>query len=572
MTTSEINVLIVEDNPGDVRLVREMFMEVNASEFVLTDVNSLHEALDLLERNHFDIMLLDLSLPDAHGLEAVKHVLNVAPKLPIVVLSGNSDSELAIEAVQNGAQDYLVKGQGDGNLITRALRYAIERKRTEERLAYLAQYDPLTGLPNRALFQDRILAAMRHTERHNSLAVLMFLDLDHFKDINDTLGHSAGDDLLKDIAKRLHSCVRDEDTIARLGGDEFTIILQDINHREDAATIAEKILETLSSPFVLNGDEVFVTISIGIAGYPTCGKDAETLIQNADTALYRAKSEGRNNYKFFESEMNATVSERMTMINSLRHAVQKNEFLLYYQPLIETSSAGVIGMEALLRWQHPDRGLLPAKEFVPLLEETGLIIPLGEWILDEACRQNRAWQQSGFPPICVSVNLSARQFHKCDLVSIVANALEQNQLEPQYLQLEITESILMDRTRGTLATLEQLHKLGVRLAIDDFGKGYSSLSYLKQYPFDVLKFDRCFVQDMGTSKNGAAIVAAVIDLGHSINMSVMAEGVETEHQLNLLEERGCDQIQGYLFARPMSADNCLLWLEKKTRREISFHS
>ena len=569
MKPDNIKVLLVEDNPGDARLVREMLVEVNASEFVLTHVNNLGDALDALKCTSFDVMLLDLSLPDAHGLEAVNRVLNTAPTQPIVILSGNQDSELAVEAVQYGAQDYLVKGQGDGNLLTRSLRYAIERKRTEERLAYLAKYDPLTGLPNRALFQDRMMAAMRHAERHDRVAVLMFLDLDHFKDINDTLGHSAGDDLLKDVASRLQACVRDEDTIARLGGDEFTVILQDINHRKDAAPIAEKILAALSSPFILHNEEVFVTVSIGIAAYPSCGTNAETLVQNADTALYRAKSEGRNNYKYFEAEMNIAVSERMMMINDLRHAVQKKEFTLYYQPLIEAGSDEVIGMEALLRWQHPERGLLPAKEFVPLMEETGLIISTGEWVLREACRQNRHWQQAGLPPICVSVNLSVRQFHKCDLVTMVAKALEENQLSPNQLQLEVTESILMDHTSRTLNILDQLRNLGIRLAIDDFGTGYSSLSYLKKYPFDMLKFDRSFVQDMGSSENGAAIVAAVINLGHSINMSVMAEGVETHDQLDMLNDRGCDQFQGYLFARPMSAPGCLQWLQQNAKRVLS---
>ncbi|MGD8926549.1 MAG: EAL domain-containing protein [Thioalkalispiraceae bacterium] len=566
MTTRFIKVLLVEDNPGDARLVREMFSDIGANEFILTHVNSLDEALNQLDKDQFDVMLLDLSLPDAQGLEAVKHILDEFPKQALVVLSGMNDSNLAIEAVKFGAQDYLVKGEGDGNLLTRSLRYAIERKRSEERLAYLAQYDPLTGLPNRSLFQDRMQAAMRHAERNHNIVVLMFLDLDHFKDINDSLGHNAGDMLLKDVAKRLHGCIRNEDTIARLGGDEFTIILQNIDHREDAASIASKIIDVLSAPFLLYDEEVFVTTSIGIASYPSCGNNVETVMQNADTALYRAKSEGRNNYQFFETEMNSEVSERMTMINDLRRAVQNNEFTLYYQPLVEAETDEVIGMEALLRWQYPKQGLLPAKEFISLLEETGLIVPVGEWILHEACRQIRLWQQAGLPPLCISVNLSVRQFHKYDLLKTVTNALNENQIDPKLLQLEVTETILMDHSGGTLKILEQLHQLGVHLAIDDFGTGYSSLSYLKKYPFDLLKFDRSFVEEMNTSANGAAIVAAVINLGHSINMSVMAEGVETQQQLSLLLDRNCDQFQGYLFAPPMSADSCTKWLQEKANK------
>ncbi len=561
MAPNSIKVLLVEDNPGDARLVRELLIDAGANEFLLEHTSTLHDALDHLINASFDVMLLDLSLPDAHGMDTIKQIMNVASTMPIVVLSGNNDTDMALEAVQFGAQDYLVKGQGDGNLLARALHYAIDRKHTEERLAYLAHYDTLTGLPNRILFNDRLAATLRHAERHKDLAVLMFLDVDHFKDINDTLGHSAGDTLLQDVAKRLRGCIREEDTIARLGGDEFTIILQGIHHRTDAANVAVKMLDSLEQPFVINDEEVFVTISIGIASYPNCGRDAETLIRNADTALYRAKSDGRNKYKFFETEMNAIVSARMKKTNDLRHAVQRDEFRLYYQPLIETTTGNVFGMEALLRWQHPDKGLLAADEFVPLLEETGLIIPVGEWVLQTACRQSYSWQQAGLPSIYMSVNLSARQFHKHDLVARVAATLQENRLDPHMLQLEITESVLMDDTSTVVHTLEQMRRLGVRLAIDDFGTGYSSLSYLKQYPFDTLKFDRSFVQDMTTSKEGASIVAAVINLGHSINMSVLAEGVESQQQLSMLQENNCDQYQGFLAAQPMSVRSCTQWLQ-----------
>jgi len=564
-----INVLLVEDNPADARLVRELFVEIEASEFELSHADTLSTALDALDNYEFDVMLLDLSLPDAQGLHAVKNILQVTPQLPIVVLSGIDDADLSLQAVQAGAQDYLVKGHGDGNLLSRALHYAIERKRTQERLAYLAQYDQLTDLPNRSLFNDRLLSSLQQAQRHNRQMALMFLDLDHFKDINDTLGHSAGDKLLKDVAKRLQRCVRAEDTIARLGGDEFTIIMNEVKHRQDSATVAEKILDSLSHPFMLEGEEVFVTTSIGIAGYPKSGKDPETLIRHADTALYRAKSEGRSNYQFFEAEMNLAVSERMNMINALRHATKRKEFFLYYQPLIDARSGKVFGMEALLRWQHPERGLIPSSEFVPLLEETGLIIPVGEWVMNEACRQNRIWQEAGLEPLIVSVNLSVRQFHKRNLVDMVMHAIDEAGISPQQIQLEVTESVLLDRTHTANKTLTRLRDKGIKLAIDDFGTGYSSLSYLKQYHFDTLKFDRSFIQGITSSDNGAAIVASVINLGHSLGMTVVAEGVESQQQLTILHDRECDQFQGFLFGYPMSAESCTKWLLQGTAQSFS---
>ncbi len=567
MGPDSIKVLLVEDNLGDARLVHEMLLEVSAYGFQLTHAKTLQEACEYLATGYYDTMLLDLSLPDAHGLDSINHVLNVSSTLPIVVLSGLDDTDMAIEAVQSGAQDYLVKGQGDGNLLTRSLRYAIERKRSEERLTYLAQYDPLTNLPNRMLFHDRLDAALQHAKRHDERVDLMFLDLDHFKDINDRLGHKAGDDLLVNVAQRLQGCIRAEDTVARLGGDEFTIIMQGVSHGSDVATVANKMVSALSKPFTLSGEEIFVTISIGIATYPDCGDHAEALIRNADTALYRAKSDGRSNYKFYSDEMGVAVNDRMTMIDSLRQAVHRGEFQLHYQPLVNTRSGKVFGVEALLRWQHPNCNPVPTAEFIPLLEETGLIHPVGEWVFHESCRQIRLWQQEGLPPLCISINLSVRQFQKHGLASMIANVLKEYQLDPSLLQLEITENILADDSAIVTQTLTQLHGLGVRLVIDDFGTGYSSLSYLKDYPFDTLKFDQAFIHDITTSKNSASIIAALIKLGQSIGMTVMAEGVETQHQFNLLNEMGCDQYQGYLYARPMDATTLSQWMHKHHPRQ-----
>jgi len=556
-----IKLLLVEDNPADARLVQELLAEVDSSQRItVSQTATLKDALQMIYDTSFDVVLIDLGLPDSQGLDTLHHMQTTKPSLPVVVLSGHNDEELALEAVQNGAQDYLVKGQGDGNLLSRALYYAIERKRSEERLAYLAQYDPLTGLPNRALFRDRLTRSLQLASRRQELAALLFLDLDHFKDINDTLGHDAGDELLINVAERLKSCVRAEDTVSRLGGDEFTIILGRIKHNEEAATVAQKIIDVMSKPISLNNNEVFVTTSLGIATYPTCGLNPETLIKNADTALYSAKARGRNNYQFYEAEMNTAVSERMMMINDLRHAIQRNEFLLYYQPKLCARRNKMIGMEALLRWEHPATGIMLPNKFVPLLEETGMIIPIGKWVLRTACEQNQEWIRAGLPPMPISVNISARQFHQKHLVETVADILEETGLDPHNLELEITESALLENADSACNTLQALSELGVQLAIDDFGIGYSSLHYLKQFPINTLKMDRTFVEGIVSDADDAAIVEAIIGLGHSLRLKVVAEGVETESQLSYLRDRGCDEVQGFFFSCPVPSTNLKQWI------------
>lgn len=556
-----IKLLLVEDNPADARLVQELLAEVANSQYIhFHKTSTLKDALEILYNNDFDVLLIDLGLPDSQGLETLNQIQSVRPSLPVVVLSGHNDEDVALEAVQAGAQDYLVKGQGDGNLLARSLYYAIERKRSEERLAYLAQYDPLTGLPNRSLFRERLTQGIQLARRRQELMALLFLDLDHFKDINDTLGHDAGDQLLINVAERLKGCIRSEDTVARLGGDEFTIILGRIKQREEAAIVAQKIIDAMSLPITLSNNEVIITTSLGIATYPSCGLDPETLIKNADTALYSAKAQGRSNYQFYESQMNIAVSERMVMINDLRHAVQRDEFLLYYQPKLCTQRRKVIGMEALLRWQHPESGIMLPMRFVPLLEETGLIIPVGKWVLKTACEQNQEWINLGLDPVPISVNISARQFQQKQLVNTVSQTLKETGLDPRYLELEITESALLDHADNACKTLQALRDLGVQLAIDDFGIGYSSLHYLKQFPIDTLKMDRTFVKGIISDADDAAIVEAIIGLGHSLRLKVVAEGVETEKQLSYLRDRGCDEVQGFFFSSPIPSDDCKQWI------------
>jgi diguanylate cyclase (GGDEF)-like protein len=429
-----------------------------------------------------------------------------------------------------------------------------ERKRTERAMRHMAHHDALTDLPNRALFRDRLSHAMAQADRYHQRLAVLFLDLDRFKAINDTLGHNAGDQLLRIAAERLKGCVRECDTVARLGGDEFTVIVEDVEDRQAAAVVAQKIIDSFSQPFTLHGHEVFVTTSVGITLYPDDGEHLDTLLRNADAAMYRAKDCGRNNYQFYVPEMNTRARERLLLENALRRALVKEEFILHYQPRVDLRSGNVIGAEALLRWRHPERGLMAPDEFVPLLEETGLILPVGEWVLREACRQNRAWQDKGLPPVRVAVNLSVRQFLQRDLAALVASVLEETGLPPSFLELEITEELLLEHSAANAAALNRLRELGVHISIDDFGTGYSSLSYLKRLPIHTLKIDQSFVRDITLDSDGAAIVSAIIAMACNLRLNVLAEGVETEAQLAFLRAQGCNEIQGYSFSRPLDAE------------------
>jgi len=433
-----------------------------------------------------------------------------------------------------------------------------ERKASEQRIHRLAYYDALTHLPNRTLFQDRLHTALQSAERQKSWVVLMFLDLDRFKPINDSLGHAAGDRMLKEMATRLLGCVDDDDTVARMGGDEFTLLLQPRTNREMALNraihVAEQILASLVKPFVLEGREFFVTASIGIALSPQDGSELSQLMKNADTAMYHAKERGKNNFQFYQADMNASALERLELESDLRHALEQQEFILYYQPQFSGDGKRLTGAEALLRWRHPRRGLVPPGDFIPVLEELGLVVDVGDWVLSEACRQLKTWHQAKVRVPKVSVNISARQFSDGQLGTRIATILKDTGLPPACLELELTESILMREVSEAMQILDGLKNLGLSIAVDDFGTGYSSLNYLKQFPIDVLKIDRTFVDGLPSGEQDAQIARAIIAMAHSLNLAVIAEGVETHEQLDFLREHGCDEVQGYLFGRPMPAN------------------
>ena len=440
-----------------------------------------------------------------------------------------------------------------------------DMRESEERLLYLAHYDNLTSLPNRVLFYDRLKQALSQARRNRWVTAVMFLDLDRFKNVNDTLGHGAGDLLLRQVSERLAGCVRSGDTVGRLSGYEFAIVLSNLAGPDDASLVAQKIMATLGKPFNLYGKEVFVSASIGITLFPSDSLDQDTLIQNADTAMYRAKELGRNTFRFYTPEMNARALEKLSLESSLRRALERREFLLYYQPKASLSTGEVVGVEALLRWRHPELGLVSPVEFMPMLEETGLIIATGEWVLRTACAQIRTWQEAGIEPIPVAVNLSARQFLVKDLGAMISRILEEEGIRHDLLELEITEGSLATNAEDAASTLAYLNSLGVRVAIDDFGTGYSSLSRLKGFPLDALKIDGSFVRDITTDADDAAITRAIITMAHSLGLAVVAEGVETEEQLAFLDANGCDEIQGYYFSTPLTAAECTAFIESGRR-------
>jgi diguanylate cyclase (GGDEF)-like protein/PAS domain S-box-containing protein len=434
------------------------------------------------------------------------------------------------------------------------LSAALQRINSEERLAYLAQFDNLTGLPNRALMRDRFAQMLAHSSRHGSKLGVMFVDLDHFKLVNDMQGHAAGDDLLKEVARRLAACVRSGDTVARISGDEFVIILGDLASAESAPPVAQKVLERLAAPFSLSGRETFVTASIGMAIYPDDGDSADALISAADAAMYRAKESGRNSYCSFTPGIAEGARARLQLAAELRRALEREEFRLVYQPKVALGTRVVRGAEALLRWAHPERGLVPPGEFVPVLEETGLIVAVGDWVLRRVCADIRAWAVAGREPVPVSVNLSARQFQSRDLDRSIRDVIDASGIDAALIELEITESHLMQDPELAMHALQSLSEAGVRVAIDDFGTGYSSLSYLTRFPVSALKIDRSFVKDIEHDHQDAVIVRTIVELAHTLGFMVVAEGVETENQLAFLHGLGCEQAQGFLFAHPMSAD------------------
>jgi diguanylate cyclase (GGDEF)-like protein len=566
-----MNILLVEDNISDADFLIASLRRQRVSDMELTHALSIAEATkELKEKNEFDVILLDLHLPDASGMECVDAIQSVSPAIPIVVLSGQDDEDFAISILNKGVQDYLVKWEGKGKAILRAIRYAVERKRSELHLNYLAQYDPLTEIPNRQYFNDQLERATARARREARKVALLFLDLDQFKVVNDTLGHHAGDRLLREMASRLRRSVRAGDVIARLGGDEFAILLEDLNGALEAETIARSILDVVAEPFQVENRQIMVTTSIGITIYPTDNSDTSTLLKNADIAMYQAKEKGRNNFKFFTERMHAELMMYHQLEHDIKEALTLELFTLVYQPKVHMVDRKLQGLEALLRWDHPNRGPIPPGDFIPVAEESGHIIPMGYWVINEVCRTIRGWQDQGLPLVPVSVNVSARQFQQADFAKRVSEILNRHQINPAIIELELTEGLLMEDTDAAQVCLQKLKDIGLRISIDDFGTGHSCLDYLRRFPIDVLKIDRSFIKDVGEGEDSDSIVEAIISLARSLKLETVAEGVETRAQLEFLIDHGCHVAQGFLFGLPICAEAIVPLLEDLTDDTAGF--
>ena len=692
--------LLIDNHRSHALALREALLTTRDGRFHVEWVRTLSKGLERLSKKGIRAIFLNLFLSDCQGIETFDRLLLAAPGVPILVLAGVDDENVAREALQHGSQDYLLEGHLDRYAFARAVRNMVERKTAEETLfkekelaqvtlnsigdavlstdilgnvtylnaiaekmtgwsrkealgrpladvfeiidgstrgpsrnpmelaieqnrivgltpncilirrdgcestiedsaapihdrlglvtggvivfhdvsmasamalemSDLAQHDVLTDLPNRTLLTDRLTQAISFAHRHGNQLAVLFLDLDGFKHINDSLGHAIGDKLLQSVATRLAACVRDSDTVSRHGGDEFVVLLSDVTHPADAAISARKILTALTRPHRVAEHDLSVTASIGLSTYPADGKDVETLIKNADTAMYEAKEHGRNNYQFFKSDMNDLAAQRKSLEDRLGLALEREEFVLHYQPKVDLNTGAITSVEALVRWQHPDRGLVPPLQFVPIAEDCGLIVPIGQWVIREACRQARAWQDAGLQAIPVSVNVSSIEFRSKDFLKNVQAILGDTRLEPRYLELELTESVLMQHAESTASALETLKSMGVRLAVDDFGTGYSGLSYLRRFPIDAVKIDQSFVHKITSDTGDAIITNAVINMGKSLKQRVIAEGVETIDQLTFLLAHGCDEGQGYYFNRPMVAQEFAKLLETDTLAAVS---
>ena len=567
-----INLLLVEDNPADRRLVAELLGDQHESRFHLIYAECVSEALQVLAQDKISIILLDLQLPDCRDLESLTKIHAAATGVPVVVLSGMEDESVAIRALQLGAQDFLVKWHINRHLLVRAVRYALERKQLQEQLYRLAHHDALTGLPNRKLFYDQLKQSLAMARRHDRPLAIMFLDMGNFKKINDRLGHHCGDLLLQLVSRRLTECVRETDCLARIGGDEF-IFAFTMNQPEDASAAASKVLEVFTEPFMVKGHMLHAYASIGISIYPSDGEDVESLIRNADMAMYQAKAEGNNSnqFWFYSPEFNIKAAEFLRMEEQLLMALANNEFVVHYQPQVDIHHNRLIGMEALLRWQHPERGLLTPHYFMQTLDETGFLITAGEWMLREACKQNKAWQAAGHPPVVVAVNISGQELRHKDFVNTVKRALEESGLAPEWLELEIREQSIEENEDMALARLSEINALGVRIALVNLGHSHIPLNFLTRFPIHAIKIDRSIVSDAATDANHAAVAKAIIAVARVFNIKCLAEGIETQEQLDFFKTEQCDDAQGCMFSQSLSPLACIELMERFKDGEASLY-
>jgi diguanylate cyclase (GGDEF)-like protein len=564
--TSRPKILVIDDDEQIRRLLVDLFDEV----YVCREADSAEEALLVLDQESFDLVISDINMGGMSGLELVPHVHSISADSVVLMISGQNNIETAIDALRAGAFDYIMKPFDSRHVeaaVERALKQSEllkEKRRYKDQLEQLltertaevnrlAYYDTLTSLPNRTLFEDRLEQAIAVAQRGDRKLGILFIAIDQLKKIS-TLGHLAADRVIKEAAGRLRGCLTERDTVARFGGNEFALMVTRIEGTQSVVEMIASIREAMQLSFDLDGQQLFATTSIGVSLFPHDGEQSTGLLKNAGAALYRAKKGGGDQYQFYTADMHARASKQFALETSLRRAIDNEELLLHYQPRVAVDSQEITGVEALVRWQHPQLGLISPAEFIPLAEDTGLILPLGEWVLRTACRQNRIWQERGFAPLRLGVNISARQFKQPHLAETVLQILAETGLAPEFLELELTESSIMDNADSAIAVLTGLKEEGITISIDDFGTGFSSLSYLKRLPIDALKIDQSFVRDVTTDPDDAALVMAIVTLAHNLRLTVVAEGVETEEQLRFLHLLRCDEVQGYLFSKPLPAE------------------
>jgi diguanylate cyclase (GGDEF)-like protein len=562
--TDRTHILYIGTSQTEQRQLNGLLKNALGDGMLMTWIDNFDEAIWPLESCCYDLVFLDYHLDGRNSIELLRRSAAQEERtMPVIMLADHEDHLDDLEVIRQGAADYLSKQELNVSILKRSVRYAIERKKIEQRLLTLSHYDPLTGLANRNLFYLKLTDGIIQSLRGNKLLALFFLDLDHFKEINDTLGHPAGDRLLQDVSTRLRKTTRASDTVARLGGDEFAIIATQLNNETEIGLLAGKLIASFKEPFNINNNQITSHTSVGIAICPIHGDDPDELLRHADLALYQAKAAGRNVFKFYDSELDARAQEYRALEQEMRYALRHRDFTLHFQPMFSTNGQSVLGVEALVRWNHKTRGMISPNDFIPLAESSGLILPLGEQILEMACDQINRWQQLGLPEILVAINLSPAQFRDPDLIEKIVETLQIKGVTARRIELEITENTLMDTGPDVIERLTKLHNMGIKLAIDDFGTGYSSLSYLKKFPVHKLKIDRVFIKDVIIDKDDATIARSIIHLGQAMNLDVIAEGVETEAQLDFLRKEGCQQVQGFLFAKPMSNDALINWLPRQ---------
>lgn len=562
-----IKVVIADDHEPSRRIIRRFIGSLeNIS--IVGEAGNGEELLGQIESAEPHLVLVDIGMPKLDGINAIKECMKINPHLKVIFITGHN--EYAVDAFDVSAVDYIVKP------IERArLTSAVEKARAIIKMnnelsealyqkEYMAYHDVLTGLPNRKLFEERATKVFSVANNQGNMVAILFLDLDRIKNINDSMGHTCGDLLIQEVSDRLQAVLRDSDIISRQGGDEFTVLLNRISQHEDVVKAVGRIFTAIRKPYQLNGQEIIVTGSIGISLYPADGETVENLIKHAETAMYRAKESGGDNFQFYTPEMNRNLSKKLIMEYALRKAIDREEFIVHYQPQVETLTRNIVGMEALIRWVHPEFGLVPPLEFIPLAEETGLIVPIGEWVLRTACRQAKKWQDDGYSDLKLSVNLSLMQFRQDNLVDVIRDILEETSFDPRLLELEITESIALYNEKQVVDKLMDIRRLGVQFAIDDFGTGYSSLSYLKKFPINTLKIDKVFIRDIMKDTDDEALIAAIISMAGKMKFNVIAEGVETEVQFSFLSDLECDEVQGYLFSKPLPPEQFLEYLKSYT--------